>query len=116
MLDGVRRAQTLFLDDVGRAAGGNALHAGADHDKRLGRLERGGGVEHVFDHRLAGDAVHDLGQGRAHARALARGEYDDGEVSIGHKLRACPLERWTARIGGVSESRLGESKTTFTGE
>ena len=41
------------------------------------RVEGARGVEHVGQHRLAGDGLEDLGQHRAHALALAGSENDD---------------------------------------
>ena len=46
------------------------IGAGVDMTARL---------EHVEHHRPSGHRLHHLGQARAHARALAGGQHDDGE-------------------------------------
>ena len=49
-----------------------------DHDDDVLRLQRGGGVDGVAEHRVAGDLVQQLGARGLHPLALAGRQDDDG--------------------------------------
>lgn len=78
---GVAGAELLLLQDEIQVGSGQALAhrigAVADHHVDALRIQRAGGVDDVAEHGLAGHRMQDLGQRRAHARALAGGENDD---------------------------------------
>ena len=52
----------------------------ADDHGRRSRIERGGGRQHVLDHRLAGDTVQHFRPRGFHARAFTCREDDDVDV------------------------------------
>ncbi len=74
-------AELRLLPRPGQVGGVEALAhdlaAVTVHDADALRVEGAGGVEHMGQHRLAGDGLQDLGQHRAHALALAGSENDD---------------------------------------
>ena len=58
-----------------------------DHHRHPVRARRPRRADHVPEHRVAGDLVHDLGRRGAHARPLARGKDDGKAVAFGHCVR-----------------------------
>ena len=92
LLHRVAGAELLGLQDPFdlRLGEGGAHLLGAvamDHDD-LARRERARRVEHVREQRPPGERVQDLGQLRAHALALTRGENDDFER---HPVESVPI-------------------------
>jgi hypothetical protein len=74
----VARAQLRLLQGEGEAATGqrpwHRIAAMAMHDADGGGSEPGGRIQNMLDQRPAGQPVQDLGQVRAHPRALAGGK------------------------------------------
>ena len=81
---GVARAELLSLHDpvdIRRVEGiAHALGAVADHHVDPRRCQATDRIEHVGEQGPASQGVEDLGQVRAHARALAGGENDHFEL------------------------------------
>ena len=99
---------------------GDVLGAVADdHHDAIERQQRER-VEHVQEHRTSAERVQHLGRGRAHARALARGEHHcatpvDAHRLPSHSLGRCldwPLLDRGGQLGGeVSNLDLGLQRT-----
>ena len=95
-----------LLEDLGcrrnaRSLGPHRLHIGADHHGDAPGPCRGGSIQRVRQNRAPADAMHDLGQCRAHAHALAGGESNDQERSVDHAgLASCCSLRSPTRCSG----------------
>ena len=95
-----------------------------DYD-RLARLGRRAGPQNVRDHRPTGKRMERLRQRRTHARALARGQHNQGHIPLcvggrrrlGHVAHSCqrpesPARAVAARSGEVAtRSRCIEAST-----
>lgn len=95
------RTELFGLEHEIQVVGGHPLthqiRAVADHHVDPFRLQLARAVDDVAEHRLAGNGMEDLGQGRTHAGALAGGENHDFK---GHGL---DYRSWWSQAKPVSE-------------
>ena len=111
-LDRIRRAALLSLGEdltLGIGALRNAshlVHARADHHADLADRGALGGVQHMNEHRRAGDGMHHLRDVRFHPGALAGGK-DDGENRILRHASSIKDRRLVGRLRGVESRTQG---------
>ncbi len=101
--DGMAGTELLGLQHgrIGFRHGLDRGHVRADHDDDPRGVERLACVEHMAQHRLPGQPVHDFRDVGTHPRALARGKNDDCEAVSGHgTLPKGSRIRRAHRLGG----------------
>jgi hypothetical protein len=71
------------LDDLGPVTdrAGDLLAKVPDHDRDGGGVEGPAQLDHLADHRPAGDRMEELGEAGSHPGALAGGQHDDRDAT-----------------------------------